>query len=457
MSGEHRWEGRLERGGEPAELAAEDEPPSTSQGRETEWVADHDTESRDMRPALGKPGEPAAWTAAKPGAAVPLARPSFGDAQWSFLYKERDTDYAAAEPAPGQVASANRRMRRAPVTDAHGPFIHAPVWSWEVPLYFWFGGMASGSAFVALACDMAGDRRSAAIARRVALGAVSPAPVLLIGDLGRPDRFLNMMRVFKPRSPMNMGAWCLLAFSGSSAAAVGADLLRQPRAARALGALTSLFGSYLGSYTGVLLACTAVPVWARSRVILGPAFVATATATGAAATRLTLAASGLPDGHPTRRALGTLETASMLSELALSAVGERQLGDAAEALRRGRPGAFFRTAKSLVVLGLSLRVVARRRMGPREHDLASIMYLAAGLAFRFAWVSAGKASASDDAAVAAMGRGRRALNDIRDSPREQRDASSTRSPLPLAGAVGRAYGEAIRRASLAIEGRLRRR
>ena len=457
MTDEHRWEGRLEHSGEPAELTPEDEPPTTSQGRETDWVADHDTKSRDIRPALGKPGEPAAWTAAKPGAAVPLARPSFGDAQWSFLYKARDTAYAAAEPSPGQVVSANRRMRRAQVTDVHGPFIHAPVWSWEVPLYFWFGGMASGSAFVALACDVAGDCRSAAIARRVALGALSPAPVLLIGDLGRPDRFLNMMRVFKPRSPMNMGAWCLVAFSGSSAAAVGADLLGRPRAAQALGALTSLFGSYLGSYTGVLLACTAFPVWARSRTILGPAFVATATASGAAATRLALVASGLPDGHPTRSALGGLETASMLSELVLSAIGERQLGDAAEALRRGRPGTLFRTAKSLVVLGLSLRVVARRRMGPREHDLASIMYLAAGLAFRFAWVSAGKASATDAAAVAAMGRGRRALHDVRERPRPQRAPSIDRSQLPLPGAARRAYGEAIRRASLAIERRLRHR
>ena len=140
-----------------------------------------------------------------------------------------------AEPAPGQVAAANRRMRGAPVSDIHGPFIHAPVWSWEVATYFWFGGMASGSAFVALACDVAGDHRSAAIARKVALGAVAPAPVLLIADLGRPERFLNMMRIFKPRSPMNTGAWCLVAFSGSGALAVAADLVGRPKAARALG------------------------------------------------------------------------------------------------------------------------------------------------------------------------------------------------------------------------------
>jgi hypothetical protein len=205
----------------------------------------------------------------------------------------------------------------------------------------------------------------------------------------------------------------------------------------------------------VLLACTAVPVWARSRTILGPAFVATATATGAAATRLVLVANGLPQGHPTRRALGTIETVSMLTELSISALGERRLGDAAEALARGRPGLCFRTAKSLVALGLSLRLVSRRT-GPREHELASYMYLAAGLAFRLGWVYAGKASATNDAAVAAMGRDRRASPDDRQRAREKRALSARRSPLPLPDTARRAYGEAVRRTSLAIERRLRR-
>jgi formate-dependent nitrite reductase membrane component NrfD len=455
VSDEHRWKGKLEHGGEPAELAAEHEPPDTARGRETEWVADHDTETRDIEPALGARGGPASWSAAKQEAPVALARPDFGDAQWSFLYKARDTSYAGAEPAPGEVAEANRRMRGGPVSEIHGPIIHAPVWSWEVSSYFWFGGMASGSAFVALACDAAGDHRSAAIARKVALGAVTPAPVLLIADLGRPERFLNMMRIFKPRSPMNMGAWCLVAFSGSSALSVGCDLIGRPKAARALGALTSLFGSYLGSYTGVLLACTAVPVWSRSRTILGPAFVATATATGAAATRLVLVACGLPRAHPTRRALGMIETAAMVTELSISALGERRLGDAtAAALRHGRAGNYFRTAKSLVALGLSLRLVARRT-GPREHELASFMYLAAGLAFRFAWVNAGSASATDDAVVAATASDRSAPHDGPQPAWQKRALSVRRSPLPLPDIARRAYGEAVRRTSLAIERRIR--
>ena len=454
VSGEHEWQGSLDDGGQPAELASEHAPPDTARERATEWVADHDTETRDSRPALGARGGPASWTPDEPDASVALARPGFDDARWSYLYKSGDTEYAAAKPAEGQVAAANRRMRSAPVADIHGPFIHAPVWSWDVATYFWLGGMASGSAFAALACDVAGDHRSAAIARKVAIGAVAPAPILLIADLGRPERFLNMTRIFKPRSPMNTGAWCLVAFSGSGGLAVAADLFGRPRAARAAGALTALLGSYLGSYTGVLLACTAVPLWARSRTILGPAFIATASATGAAATRLVLVASGLPHGHPTRRALGAIETTSMLAELSISAIGERHLGDAADALHRGRPGIYFRTAKSLVALGLSLRLVARRT-GSREHDLASVVYLAAGLAFRFAWVYAGRTSATDDAAVAAMGRGRRSLQVDQAQPQQARASSTWRSPLPLPDVVRRGYGEAVRLTSLAVERRLR--
>jgi formate-dependent nitrite reductase membrane component NrfD len=455
MSDEHRWLGRLEHPGEPAELAPEHEPPETTSGRETEWVKDHDTLSRDIRPALGTPGEPASWAAAEPGAPVVLARSGFGDAQWSFLYKARDTRYASVEPAPGQVAAANRRMRSAPVPEVQGPFIKPPVWTWEVPLYFWVGGIASGSAFMALACDAAGDHRSAALARKVALGAVAPAPVLLIADLGRPERFLNMLRIFKPRSPMNMGAWCLVAFSGSAALAVGADLVGRPKTARAAGTVTSLLGGYLGSYTGVLLACTAVPVWARARLLLGPVFISTATATGAAATRLALVARGLPEGHPTRIALGTIETASMLTELSLSHFGERSMGEPAEALRSGRPGTLFRTAKLLVTAGLSLRLI-RRRAGPREHDVASVLYLAGGLAFRYAWVYAGRGSAQHHQAVAATARGGEKLSDQLESPWEARAPSTHRNPLPLPSAR-RAYGEAVRRASLAVDRRVRRR
>jgi hypothetical protein len=358
---------------------------------------------RDETPAVGTPGGPASWRAADPAGKVALHIGEWRDGRWSYLYGD-DTSYGEDDFDPAAVADAARRARRGDMPEVvQGPVMKPPVWTWEVPLYFWFGGIAAGSSFVALACDLAGDHRSARIARRVSLAALAPSPPLLVMDLGRPERFLNMLRIFKPRSPMSMGAWCLSVFGTLGSAAVAADLLDRPRTARAMGGANAIVGGYLGSYTGVLLAATAVPLWARSRLFLGPIFVSTATATGAAATRLTLVAAGLPVGHPTREALGRVETGAMAAELALSTINERRLGRLALALGEGRGGRLFQGAKWGVRAGLALRL-ARRRGGPAVHHLASVLYLGAGLAFRYAWVEAGKHSARDDEAVARMAR-----------------------------------------------------
>jgi formate-dependent nitrite reductase membrane component NrfD len=374
--------------------------------------------SRDTTAAVGRSGGPAAWRRAVEGARVALQRRGWGDARWSFLFGD-DTGYATgdrpAAPAAGEKAAGERGAREGAARDGagaaappvQGPVIKPPVWTWEIPLYFWFGGMAAGSSFVALACDLAGDHRSARTARKVAVAALGPSPALLVMDLGRPERFLNMLRIFKPRSPMSMGAWALTAFGNLGAAAVGADLLDRPRAARALGAVNALVGGYLGSYTGVLLAATAVPVWARSRLFLGPIFVATGGATGAAACRLALVATGLPEDHPTRTALERVERGAIAAELVLSQVNEARLGPHNEALEEGAAGRLFAAAKWLVRSGLALGL-ARRRVGPGAHHAASACYLAAGLCFRYAWVAAGRSSATDDEAVVVAARGSRA-------------------------------------------------
>jgi hypothetical protein len=360
-------------------------------------------EGRDLTPAVGRRGEPGRWEAPA-GAEVALMRPRWGDARWSFLY-DKGTRYARRAAANGRVRAAARRARggHEVTVPVQGPVINAPVWTWEVPLYFWFGGVATGSSFVAMAADAAGDHESAALARKVTLAAILPGAPLLVLDLGRPLRFLHMMRIFKVRSPMSMGAWCLSAFSGAVATAVLADVAGRPRIARLLGVPTAALGTYLGSYTGVLLASTAVPVWNRSRAFLPPIFMCTAAAGGAATNRLVLVARGMPVGHPTREALGAVETAAMTAELILSAANERRLGPLGHALEHGRPGRLFTFAKWAVRGGLALRV-GRRAGGPWVHHLASVLYLLAGLAFRFAWVGAGRTSAQDHEAVAAAAR-----------------------------------------------------
>jgi formate-dependent nitrite reductase membrane component NrfD len=355
----------------------------------------------EFRPATGTPASPAFGE--RGGEKVDLHIGMWKDGRWSYLFGE-DTAYRAEMPDIEAIQQAARDARTGEGPDVvQGPVINAPVWTWEVPLYFWFGGVAAGSSFVALACDLAGDEDSARTARKVALAALMPSPPLLIMDLGRPERFYNMLRIFKPRSPMSLGAWALSAFGGLASAAVGADLLGREREAKLLGAANAVVGGYLGSYTGVLLASTAVPVWGRSRLFLGPIFVSTAAATGAAATRLALVATGLPVGHPTRRALGTVETVAMSAELILSVINERRLGPFATGLEVGAPGKLFKAAKWAVRSGLALRF-ARKRGGPGVHHLASLLYLAAGLLFRYAWVGAGRVSARDDEAVAKMHR-----------------------------------------------------
>lgn len=356
----------------------------------------------EFRPAVGVPGEPAFGE--RRGEKVDLHIGVFKDGRWSYLYGE-DTQYGSAVPDIEAVREAARRARTGELGHVEGPVMRPPVWTWEVPLYFWFGGIAAGSSFVALACDLAGDERSAQVARKVALAALGPSPVLLILDLGRPERFYNMLRIFKPRSPMSMGAWALTVFGNLGAAAVGADLLGRRKLARSLGAANAVVGGYLGSYTGVLLASTAVPVWARSRLFLGPIFVSTATATGAAACRLVLSATGVKPHHPTRVALANVETGAMTAELLLSVINERRIGPLARALEEGRAGTLFKAAKWTVRAGLVAQV-ARRRTPAFQHA-ASSLYLLAGLLFRYAWVKAGPPSARDDRTVAEMARSRR--------------------------------------------------
>jgi formate-dependent nitrite reductase membrane component NrfD len=344
-------------------------------------------EGRHTTPAVGRRGSAGVWERA--GDKVALAKESWGDSRWSFLY-DKDTGYATAS-ANGNVAEAARKARGGDevTVDVQGPMIHAAVWTWQVPAYFFVGGLASGSAFVSIACDLVGDHDAAKLARKLTLGAALPAAPLLIADLGRPARFLNMMRIFKVRSAMSMGAWCLIGFSTTSAGAVAADVLRFERTARASGAATALLGTYLGSYTGVLLAATATPLWARSRALLPPTFVSTALASGAAANRL------FHRRGPAREALAHVELAGMVSKLVLSFVNDRRIGSLAEPLEHHRA---YQASNWAARIGVALRLL--RRGG----DVPSVLFMLSALLTRIAWVEAGIKSADDDEAVARMAR-----------------------------------------------------
>ena len=132
----------------------------------------------------------------------------------------------------GILAVSSPFPKPAAATSYHGnPVLKAPTWTWQVPLYFFVGGIAGISTVLALVAHIAGDIELTRTASWVGLaGGLISAP-LLIADLGRPARFLNMLRVFKPRSAMSLGAWTLVVFS--TAVGCGRDLPRaQPNEIR---------------------------------------------------------------------------------------------------------------------------------------------------------------------------------------------------------------------------------
>src|SRR5204862_7114049 len=91
------------------------------------------------------------------------------------------------------------------------PVVKPPVWTWEVPLYFFMGGIAGMSAVIASGAIIFHHVDLAGAAMWVAsiAGAIL-SPILLVLDLGRPRLFINMLRVFKYQSPMSVGAWLLV-------------------------------------------------------------------------------------------------------------------------------------------------------------------------------------------------------------------------------------------------------
>src|SRR5215468_4277388 len=156
------------------------------------------------------------------------------------------------------------------------PLLKEPTWTWEIPLYFFIGGAAGTASVIAGIARFTGaSPQLVRDARRLSFAGAVLSPTLLISDLGRPERFLAMLRVFKPQSPMSMGVWILMGFTaGTTAANVGAWLRGWvfPGIATLLertGDVTALtFGLPFASYTGVLLGATVIPAWNSNASLL---------------------------------------------------------------------------------------------------------------------------------------------------------------------------------------------
>jgi polysulfide reductase-like protein len=268
------------------------------------------------------------------------------------------------------------------------PVIKPPVWSGEVPWYLFAGGLAGASAVLGAAADAAGNRPLARRAWLLASAGLTVSPPLLVTDLGRPERFLNMMRVFKVTSPMSMGSWILAASGGATSVATVHELFGWFGRLGPLAKLASTaLGPALATYTGVLVADTAVPAWHEARRELPFVFAGSAMASaGAASGALT------PRSHagPARRL--TLGGAAL--ELGAAEAMMRRLGGLAEVYRTGRAGRFAQAARALTAAGAAL-VGARGRRSRGTTILGGSAVLAGAVCQRWAVFEAGRASATD--------------------------------------------------------------
>ncbi|MGH3173597.1 MAG: NrfD/PsrC family molybdoenzyme membrane anchor subunit [Streptosporangiaceae bacterium] len=172
---------------------------------------------------------------------------------------------APARPRRRSRRGAERAMvPEAEFTSYYGrPVIKEPVWQApDVAGYLFFGGLAGASSVLAAAAHVSGHRELARVSKVSALGAISLSAAALVHDLGRPARFTNMLRVFKPSSPMSVGSWLLAGYgpvAGAAAVSEVTGILPAAGTAATLGA--GLFGPVIATYTAALICDTAVPAW----------------------------------------------------------------------------------------------------------------------------------------------------------------------------------------------------
>jgi formate-dependent nitrite reductase membrane component NrfD len=263
-------------------------------------------------------------------------------------------------------------------------------------------------------------RRHPRLARRAwytAFAGIAISPGLLISDLGRPERFLNMLRMFKVTSPMSVGSWVLAASGATtSAAALHAATGRFPLLARLARPLAGLLGLPLSTYTGALIAQTAVPVWHEARRELPALFGAGAAVSAGALATLVAPAE---EAGPARR----LALIGAGAELAIVVVMEHRLGELGEPYHEGPAANYGQAARALTAVGAILLAATARRN--RAASVAgSAMLLAGAACERWSVFKAGFQSARDPKYTIGPQRGRvRAGSGHGASRRAARDAA----------------------------------
>jgi hypothetical protein len=295
--------------------------------------------------------------------------------------------------APFPVAS--------PQTGYYGiHMLKEPQWTAEIPLYFFVGGVAGASSVIGTIAEWTGlDDKIARDARWAAAVGAMVSSGLLISDLGRPSRFLNMLRMFKPQSPMSMGAWILAGFGTFSGANLFAQLMQDylgPNVVISVlkhssQALSALFGLPFHNYTGVLIGATAIPVWNHNIRSLPIHFGTSGLLAGTSVLELM--------GNEDSTALNLIGIGAATMEtyegFHLEFKRDPRIN---EPLKHGVSGWVTRAGGVLsgpVPLALRLAALVGGRRSPKLRRWAAWSGIAGSILTRYGWVQAGHASARD--------------------------------------------------------------
>src|SRR5437764_3625437 len=301
----------------------------------------------------------------------------------------------------GVVGGRGVAVRGGPIPRTPGyyaqPIVKPPVWTWEIPVYFFVGGLAGMAAIIALAALAFHHLDLARAAMWLAVIGAILSPILLTMDLARPRLFMNMLRVFKYKSPMSVGAWILTVFGACAGPGLIAlevhahqifsgTLDQFVRVAADLLIFGSAFlGMFLATYTGVLIGATAIPAWFLHRVFL-PIHFGTA-GLGSAAALLELL------GHRIAplNAIGFFAAAVETVLLIWLSIDKHGVAD--RAIHEHGSGWLIRIGGVFTgPIPLVLRFFG-------AIPLAAISFLLGALVSRFGWIAVGKISGRDPESV----------------------------------------------------------
>jgi len=288
------------------------------------------------------------------------------------------------------------------------PVLKAPVWkSVDIAGYFFVGGLSGASSLLAAGAQVTGRDELSTRAKVVATGSIAVAAAALIHDLGKPSRFVNMLRVMKPSSPMSMGSWLLAAYgplTGLSAMTSVTGRFRRIGSAATTGA--ALLGPAVATYTGALISDTAVPAWHDGFQEMPFVF---AGSSAAAAGGAGLIVAPIAQAGPARR----LAFIGAAMEAVAAKTMKRRIGFTGEPYTEGKAGTFMRAGQVLTAAGLGLAVAGRRRRG--VNVLAGVSLMTASACTRFGIFHGGVQSAADPKYVVEPQRARKSTTQLHTS------------------------------------------